>query len=88
MIGIRVDRERCQGYGNCVMALAGAFDIDDEGLVVLKRATVGDGETGALRRAAYDCPTEAISFHAADDAGPEAEAGAETETGSGSGDRV
>ncbi|MEV7085388.1 ferredoxin [Streptomyces sp. NPDC093085] len=62
MIRISVDRERCQGYGNCVLALAGAFDLDAEGLVVLTRRTVDEGDLGAVRRAAYDCPTEAIAF--------------------------
>lgn len=56
---IKVNRGTCQGYGNCVLALPSVFDLDDEGLVVLKRE---DGELEGLRRAAYDCPTESILF--------------------------
>jgi ferredoxin len=62
MTTIRVNRETCQGYGNCVIAFPGAFDIDDEGLVVLKRDQAGDNEREQLRKAAYDCPTESITF--------------------------
>ncbi|MFJ9588943.1 ferredoxin [Streptomyces acidicola] len=62
MITIKVDRERCQGYGNCAIAFAAAFDVGEDGLVVLKRDLVGEDEAGALRRAAYDCPAEAIAF--------------------------
>lgn len=62
MSTIKVDRTTCQGYGNCVLSLPSVFDIDDEGLVVLKRDDVEPGEMEGLRRAAYDCPTESITF--------------------------
>jgi Ferredoxin len=61
MITIRADRTVCQGYGNCVLADPDTFDVDDEGLVVLRRETVGDEGLAAARRAAYDCPSEAIT---------------------------
>lgn len=62
MSTIKVDRTTCQGYGNCVLALPSVFDLDDDGLVVLKRDDVEPGELEGLRRAAYDCPTESITF--------------------------
>jgi ferredoxin len=58
---IRANRETCQGHGNCVLAFPGGFDLDDDGLVVLKRDRVEDGEVEAARRAAYDCPTDSIT---------------------------
>jgi len=64
MTKIKVNRDTCQGYGNCVIAFPAAFDLDDDGLVVLKRDSINgaDGEEAeALRRAAYDCPTESIT---------------------------
>ncbi|MEV6041435.1 ferredoxin [Nonomuraea sp. NPDC052116] len=62
MTTIKVDRSTCQGYGNCVLALASVFDLDEEGLVVLRRDDVEPGGLDGLRRAAYDCPTESITF--------------------------
>lgn len=61
MITIRVDRSVCQGYGNCVLADAGTFDLGDDGLVVLKADHADGARADAARRAAYDCPTEAIA---------------------------
>jgi ferredoxin len=61
MITIKGDRAVCQGYGNCVLADPDTFDIDDEGLVVLLRESVDDDGRAAARRAAYDCPSEAIT---------------------------
>ena len=68
MISIRVDRSACQGFGNCVLAESSVFDIDDEGLVVLNEHTVTEDRADAVRRAAYDCPTEAITVVQSDDA--------------------
>jgi ferredoxin len=62
MITVNVDRTVCQGYGNCVLAAEAVFDLDDDGLVSLRTAEVGDEHLDAVRRAAYDCPTEAISI--------------------------
>lgn len=61
MIRVIADREVCQGYGNCVLADPDLFDIDDEGLVVLNAETVEENGVAAAKRAAYDCPSEAIS---------------------------
>lgn len=62
MITIKADRAVCQGYGNCVLADPDTFDIDDDGLVVLHRESVDDDGRAAARRAAYDCPSEAITL--------------------------
>ncbi|WP_250282816.1 MULTISPECIES: ferredoxin [unclassified Frankia] len=62
MITIRVDRDVCQGYGNCVLADPEIFDVDDDGLVVLSQATVAGERLPAVRRAEYDCPSKAIHF--------------------------
>jgi ferredoxin len=61
MTTIRANRETCQGHGNCVLAFPDVFDLDDDGLVVLTRDQVADGELEAARRAAYDCPTDSIT---------------------------
>ncbi len=66
MFKILADRGVCQGYGNCVLADPDVFDVDDEGLVVLHTETVDEGGLAAAKRAAYDCPSEAISVIDAD----------------------
>lgn len=62
MIRLAVDRETCLGYGNCVLVAENLFDLDDDGLAVVKRDVVGEAEREAVRRAVYDCPTDSISF--------------------------
>lgn len=62
MIEINVNRERCQGYGNCVLVAPDLFDLDDDGLAVVRRAQVADDQLDAVQKAAYDCPTDSISF--------------------------
>jgi ferredoxin len=69
MVRIEVNRETCNGYGNCVVAASSIFDIDDEGLVVLLQATAEDDDVKAARQAAYDCPTDSIKLTDADPPG-------------------
>lgn len=62
MIRVKVNRGTCLGYGNCVLVAGDIFDLDDDGLVVLKLESVDDAQLEAVRRAVYDCPTNSISF--------------------------
>ena len=62
MIRVTVNRDTCSGFATCVVVSETIFDLDDEGLVVLKRPLVEDDELDAVRQAAYDCPTDSISF--------------------------
>lgn len=62
MIHIAVNRETCSGFGTCLVASESIFDLDDEGLVVLKEALVDDDQLTAVRQATYDCPTDSISY--------------------------
>ena len=62
MIRIKVNRDTCLGYGNCVLVAEDLFALDDDGLVTVERELVGDEELEAVRRAVYDCPTNSISF--------------------------
>ena len=62
MIRIKVNRDTCLGYGNCVLVAEHLCALDDEGLVTVDRELVGDDELEAVRRAVYDCPTSSISF--------------------------
>jgi ferredoxin len=62
MIRVRVHRETCEGYANCVRAAPDVFDLDDDDLVVLKQEEPPAEQLSRVRRATYDCPTESISF--------------------------
>jgi ferredoxin/phthalate 3,4-dioxygenase ferredoxin subunit len=57
---VTVDLNRCQGYGNCVSAAPGVFDLGDSGLVVLLKEDVNDEELAAVRQAVGLCPVAAI----------------------------
>ena len=59
-ITVKVNRESCRGYGNCLLAAPEVFDLDDDGLVVLLQEQVGEDALGAVQRAIYDCPTDSI----------------------------
>jgi ferredoxin len=45
-----------------VRTAASIFALDDEGVVVVIQELVPRDKLGDLRRAAYDCPTDSISF--------------------------
>jgi ferredoxin len=55
---VRLDREICVGFGDCIDEAPNALRLDDEGLVVFERpeeATADD-----MIRAAKVCPVDAI----------------------------
>jgi ferredoxin len=64
---IHAEVSRCQGYGNCVTLDEAHFDLDDDGLVVIRRADVAAGEIEDAEAAVRSCPANAIWL--ADDAG-------------------
>jgi ferredoxin len=62
MISVKVNRDTCEGYANCIRAAPDVFDLDSDDLVVLKQEQPADDQISKVRRATYDCPTESISF--------------------------
>lgn len=59
---LKADKDTCQGYANCVESAPEAFDIDDDGVVVLRKVQVSDEERGELEEAVLSCPTAALSI--------------------------
>ena len=53
-----VDRDACMGSGNCVFWAPGVFDLDDDGIAVVRGDMAGHEEE--VRTAAANCPTSAI----------------------------
>ncbi|GAC00899.1 MULTISPECIES: ferredoxin [Gordonia] len=60
MAVLKVDLSACQGYANCVVGADDYYDLDDDGLVVLLQAEVGDGERARVEAAAKSCPVSAL----------------------------
>jgi ferredoxin len=58
---VRIDRHLCVGFGDCVDAAPQAFELDDEGIAVLR-----DGAEGALeemlQEACRACPVDALTL--------------------------
>ncbi|MBV8931566.1 MAG: ferredoxin [Kutzneria sp.] len=59
---INVDRDRCVGAGQCVLAAARVFDQDDDGLVTVLTLDPPAEEADAVREAVHLCPSGAISL--------------------------
>ena len=58
---VAVDQDRCIAAGQCVAAAPDVFDQrDEDGVVVLLKATPDAGEEDDVRQAAAVCPALAI----------------------------
>ena len=57
---IKANREACQGYANCVLAAEDYFDIDDRGLVMVRKTEVPSVDRTRLEEAARSCPVAAL----------------------------
>ncbi|MCZ9349440.1 ferredoxin [Streptomyces mutabilis] len=61
--GVDVDRDRCVGAGQCVLAAPAVFDQDeDDGLVRVLTATPSASRSNAVRDAVRACPSGAITL--------------------------
>ncbi len=57
-----VDPELCTGWGPCVDICPEAFELDEEGIAVVKLSEVPGELQDACREAVDNCPSEAISI--------------------------
>jgi ferredoxin len=57
---IHADVGKCQGYGNCAALDERHFDLDDDGLVVIRDERVAEGERDTAAAAVRSCPADAI----------------------------
>jgi ferredoxin len=53
-----IDRDACMGSGNCLFWAPAVFDLDDDGVAIV-RGIPGEYEE-QVREAAAHCPTSAI----------------------------
>lgn len=57
-----VDRELCQGHGQCVIVAPEIFDIDDDGYAVVNIEWPDEKLQSKLHVAIRRCPAEAIKI--------------------------
>lgn len=55
-----VDRERCQGYANCLDAAPEWIDLDEHDIAVARGERFDDAARPALELAARRCPVRAL----------------------------
>lgn len=56
---VRIDRELCVGFGDCITGAPSPFALDDDGIVVFAEPERVDRAT--LLRACDACPVDAIT---------------------------
>ncbi len=59
---VNVDPDLCDGCGPCVDICSEAFDLNEEGIAMVKMDQIPDELQQLCRQAADSCPTEAISI--------------------------
>lgn len=59
---VRIDKAKCQAYGNCADEAPGLFQLDASGYgEVIGNGSVPAGEEQAAKNAVASCPANAIS---------------------------
>jgi ferredoxin len=57
-----LDRTKCTGIGICESMSPDFFEVGDDGLLVVLRDDVAEGELAGVESAISGCPTEALKF--------------------------
>lgn len=57
-----IDRDACTGCGLCPETCPEVFELDDEGLAIVKADPVPPDAEDSAREAADGCPVEAITI--------------------------
>jgi ferredoxin len=60
MSTLRVDRELCEAYGNCVFQAPDIFDLGDDDIVSLLKADVAESDRVRVEEAVLSCPVGAL----------------------------
>jgi len=63
---VRVDRQLCQGHGQCNMACPEVFGFDEQGFAVVQSEEVPAALEQAVRAAELRCPERAIEIRGAE----------------------
>jgi ferredoxin len=60
-MNVKVDRDLCVGHGRCYVLCPEVYGEDEEGYCVISRADVPAEHQEKARRAADNCPEQAIT---------------------------
>lgn len=58
---LKVDRNKCCGYGACAELCPEVFSLDENGFVVANTTDIPDELLAAAEEAAYCCPEDVIT---------------------------
>ena len=58
---VKADHGQCQGYANCVAGADDTFDLDDDGVVVVLRPEIPEGDRARVGAAVLSCPVSALT---------------------------
>ena len=62
MSRLKVDRELCEGYANCVFQAPEIFDLGDDNIVIIQTADVAPADHSRVEEAVASCPVAALSL--------------------------
>jgi ferredoxin len=62
MSRLRVDRDLCEGYANCVLQAPDVFDLGDDNIVVLRSGDTGETDHERIAEAVASCPVAALTL--------------------------
>jgi ferredoxin len=62
MAWVSVDRELCEGYGNCVFEAEDVFEIGDDNIVTVLKVEVEDADRSRIETAVDTCPVAALKI--------------------------
>jgi ferredoxin len=60
MSRLRVDRDLCEGYGNCVFQAPDVFDLGDDNVVTLLKDDIDESGRVRIEEAVESCPVAAL----------------------------
>ena len=62
MTRVEVDRDRCVGSGACEVLAPDVFEVDDDGVLIVRRPEPEDGDAADVADAVRACPTRALAL--------------------------
>ncbi len=59
---VHVNSQICAGFGICLGAAPEIFELHDDGYAIVRVSEVKPEDEDAVRRAAFQCPSQAITI--------------------------
>lgn len=62
MSRLRVDRDLCEGYANCVFQVPDVFGLGGDNVVVIEAGEIGAADRERVAEAVASCPVAALTL--------------------------